>query len=106
VTSFHSPHNFVPNHRRSNAVGLLSLGAKFAGIRVLKKSAKTFLVLHKKSYETSRLPKSALYLEATAWFGRGAVRILDHPTLLRELRLLERRTHRQTGTLADPFHER
>ncbi|MEZ0280570.1 hypothetical protein [Methyloceanibacter sp.] len=45
-------------------------------------------------YETSPLPKSGLYIEAVAWFNRGAVRIPEHPTLLRELRLLERRVHR------------
>jgi hypothetical protein len=46
------------------------------------------------TYETSPLPKSGLYLEAVAWFNRGAVRIPAHPALLRELRLLERRVHR------------
>lgn len=46
------------------------------------------------SYMTSPLPKSGLYLEALPWFNRGAVRIPDMPPLLRELRLLERRTHR------------
>jgi hypothetical protein len=45
-------------------------------------------------YATSPLPKSGLYLEAVPWFNRGAVRISDHPALLRELRLLERRVHR------------
>jgi hypothetical protein len=46
------------------------------------------------TYETSALPKSGLYLEALPWFNRGAVRIPDMPILLRELRLLERRTLR------------
>jgi hypothetical protein len=45
-------------------------------------------------YETSPLPKSALYLEALPVFNRGAVSIPDHPTLVRELRGLERRVHR------------
>jgi hypothetical protein len=38
--------------------------------------------------------KSQLYLEALPQFARGAISIPDHPRLLRELRLLERRTHR------------
>lgn len=46
------------------------------------------------AYETSALPKSALYIESLPWFNRGAVRLPDHAQLLRELRLLERRTHR------------
>lgn len=45
-------------------------------------------------YETSPLPKSALYLESLPHFNRGAVSIPNHDTLLRELRGLERRTHR------------
>lgn len=45
-------------------------------------------------YERAPLPKSALYLEAVPLFMRGAVSIPDMPALVRELRLLERRTHR------------
>ena len=45
-------------------------------------------------YRRSKLPKSGLYLEALPHFMRGAVAIPDLPTLIRELRLLERRTHR------------
>jgi hypothetical protein len=45
-------------------------------------------------YETSALPKSGLYVESVPYWNRGAVRIPDHPALLRELRLLERRVHR------------
>jgi hypothetical protein len=46
------------------------------------------------SYTRSDLPKSAIYLEALPLFMRGAVSIPNHPQLVRELRLLERRTHR------------
>ena len=46
------------------------------------------------AYEQSRQPKSNLYLEAVAPFNQGKIRIPDLPSLLRELRLLERRTHR------------
>jgi hypothetical protein len=46
------------------------------------------------TYQRSEKPKSALYLEAQALFARGAISLPDHPVLLQELRLLERRTHR------------
>jgi hypothetical protein len=42
-------------------------------------------------YEASELPKSQLYLEAVGPFLRNAVSIPNDPTLIRELRLLERR---------------
>jgi hypothetical protein len=45
-------------------------------------------------YERSELNKSALYLEALPLFMRGAVSIPDHARLVRELRLLERRSSR------------
>jgi hypothetical protein len=45
-------------------------------------------------YERSELPRSGLYLEAIPQFARGAVSIPNHPKLIRELRLLERRTSR------------
>ena len=45
-------------------------------------------------YRQSRLPKSGLYLEMAPSFSRGTVSIPDAPPLIRELRLLERRTHR------------
>jgi hypothetical protein len=45
-------------------------------------------------YEVSELVKSQLYLESLPLFMRGAVSIPDHPKLIRELRLLERRTSR------------
>jgi len=46
------------------------------------------------AYTRSDLAKSAIYLESIALFARGLVRLPDHPQLLRELRLLERHTHR------------
>jgi hypothetical protein len=45
-------------------------------------------------YRKSLLPKSAIYLECVPLFTRGLVRLPDYPKLLRELRLLERVTHR------------
>jgi hypothetical protein len=46
------------------------------------------------TYIRSELPKSAIYLETIPLFARHLVRLPDHPKLLRELRLLERHTHR------------
>jgi hypothetical protein len=46
------------------------------------------------SYERSDLPASQLYQEAVPLFTREEISIPDHPQLLRELRLLERRTSR------------
>ena len=46
------------------------------------------------AYQRSELKRSQLYLEALPLFTRGAVSIPDLQPLLRELRLLERRTHR------------
>src|SRR5262249_54318277 len=43
-------------------------------------------------YRRSKQPRSILYLESMPHFMRGAVSIPDHARLLRELRLLERRT--------------
>jgi hypothetical protein len=45
-------------------------------------------------YEQSKVAKSALYLESVPLWNQGKIRIPDLPPLLRELRLLERRTHR------------
>jgi hypothetical protein len=42
----------------------------------------------------SNLSKSEIYLECAPLFARGLVRLPNHPKLLRELRLLERRVHR------------
>jgi hypothetical protein len=46
------------------------------------------------SYVRSDIPKSQIYLEVLPCFSRELVSLPDHPKLLRELRLLERRTHR------------
>ena len=46
------------------------------------------------SYLRSELLKSQIYMEVVRLFTRGLVRLPDHARLLRELRLLERRTHR------------
>jgi hypothetical protein len=46
------------------------------------------------SYVKSELPKSQIYLEVLPLFSRGLVRLPDHSKLLRELRLLERHSHR------------
>lgn len=45
-------------------------------------------------YVRSELPKSQIYLECLPLFARGLVALPDHKRLLRELRLLERHTHR------------
>src|SRR5262249_55339806 len=47
-----------------------------------------------KEYNKSPRPKAELYLECLPTFTRGFVRLPDHARLIRELRLLERRTHR------------
>jgi Phage Terminase len=46
------------------------------------------------SYVRSDIPKSQIYLESLPLFTRGLVRLPDHARLLKELRLLERQTHR------------
>jgi hypothetical protein len=53
------------------------------------------------TYSRSDLPKSQLYLEALPLFTRGLARLPDHPRLVRELRLLERRTHRSGKDTVD-----
>src|SRR5262249_30262203 len=45
-------------------------------------------------YMRSPKPKGQIYLEALPVFTRGLARLPDHGRLVRELRLLERRTHR------------
>ena len=49
---------------------------------------------HGIKYIRAELPKSQIYLECVSLFTRGLVRLPDHPKLLRELRMLERHTHR------------
>lgn len=46
------------------------------------------------TYIRAPVPKSQLYVEAVPSFVRGAIWFADLPILVRELRLLERRTHR------------
>lgn len=53
------------------------------------------------SYARSDINKSQIYLEALPLFARGIVRLPDHPRLLRELRLLERHTHRSGKDTVD-----
>lgn len=52
-------------------------------------------------YTRSEQPKSALYLESLPAWMRGAVSIPDHSRLIRELRLLERRTSRVGKDVVD-----
>jgi hypothetical protein len=52
-------------------------------------------------YTKSELTKSAIYLECLPLFTRGLVGLPDHPRLLRELRLLERHTHRSGRDTVD-----
>jgi hypothetical protein len=52
-------------------------------------------------YTRSEMNKSQLYLEALPHFMRGALSIPDHPKLIRELRLLERRTRRIGKDIVD-----
>jgi hypothetical protein len=52
-------------------------------------------------YERSERPKSQLYLECLPLFTRSAVSLPDLPQLLRELRLLERQTHRSGRDTVD-----
>jgi Terminase large subunit, T4likevirus-type, N-terminal len=47
-----------------------------------------------KSYNKSERVKAEIYMESMPTWTRGLVRIPDHARLVRELRLLERRTHR------------
>ena len=52
-------------------------------------------------YFKSELPKSQIYLECLPLFARGLVRLPNHQRLLRELRLLERHTHRSGRDTVD-----
>jgi hypothetical protein len=52
-------------------------------------------------YRKSPLTRSSLYLEGLVYFTRGLVRIPDNAQLLRELRLLERRTARSGKDTVD-----
>jgi hypothetical protein len=52
-------------------------------------------------YLTAERPKSQLYLESLPLWARGQIIIPDHARLIRELRLLERRTHRSGRDTVD-----
>jgi hypothetical protein len=52
-------------------------------------------------YVRSELTTSGLYLEGLPLFMRGAVSIPEHKRLIRELRLLERRTSRTGRDIVD-----
>ena len=52
-------------------------------------------------YVRSELPRSQIYLECLPLFARGLVALPDHKRLLRELRLLERHTHRSGRDTVD-----
>ena len=52
-------------------------------------------------YVRSELPKSQIYLKCLPLFARGLVALPDHKRLLRELRLLERHTHRSGRDTVD-----
>ncbi|WP_372783477.1 hypothetical protein [Phenylobacterium sp.] len=52
-------------------------------------------------YRRSDLPKSGLYLEGVSRFMRRGVSLPNHPVLIREIRLLERRTSRQGKDAVD-----
>jgi hypothetical protein len=52
-------------------------------------------------YIRSALSKSDIYLEVIPLFTRDLVRLPEHPKLLRELRLLERHTHRSGKDTVD-----
>ncbi len=51
--------------------------------------------------ELVALDKSGAYLELEAAFAQGAIQILDHPSLLRELKNLERRNRVGGKTVID-----
>jgi hypothetical protein len=53
------------------------------------------------SYQRAELPKSGLYLESLPLFMRQAVSIPEHQRLIREMRLLERRTSRVGKDIVD-----
>jgi hypothetical protein len=53
------------------------------------------------AYTRSEKSKSEIYIEAIPLFARGLLRLPDHARLLRELRLLERHTHRSGRDTVD-----
>ncbi len=53
------------------------------------------------TYNPCDIAKSAVYLESLPWWTRGLIRIPNHPKLIRELRQLERHTHRSGRDTVD-----
>jgi hypothetical protein len=53
------------------------------------------------AYSRCAVPKSLLYIEGLPLFTRGCISLPDHPGLVRELRLLERRTSRSGKDVVD-----
>jgi hypothetical protein len=53
-------------------------------------------------YQVSERTKSAIYVECVPLFATGAIQLLDHRTLLAELRQLERRTGRGADIIDHP----
>jgi hypothetical protein len=53
------------------------------------------------TYQRSDADRSAAYLEMEPLFAQGRIRILDHSTLIRELKILERRPRAGGKTLID-----
>jgi hypothetical protein len=53
------------------------------------------------SYQPSDIPKSQIYLETLPLWTRGLISMPDHKALVRELRLLERHTHRSGKNTVD-----
>ncbi len=56
---------------------------------------------HGIEYRSAKKPKSQLYLECLPEFAQGRLRVPNHKTLIRELRLLERRVHRSGRDTVD-----
>jgi hypothetical protein len=53
------------------------------------------------AYREAEMDKARAYLEAEPFFAQGRVGVLDHPTLVRELKTLERRPRAGGRTLVD-----
>jgi hypothetical protein len=71
-------------------------GDKYAGAWVRQAFAREGI-----RYRDAEMDKSTAYLEAEPFLTQQRVELLDHPTLLRELTLLERRPRAQGRTLVD-----
>ena len=63
-------------------------GDKYAGAWPIEHFRKVGVI-----YKQTEEPKSAYYLALEPVFAVGRIEILDHPELIRELRMLERRPH-------------